>query len=60
MNVEEKLYLLFSNRVNVCQVGPMARSVADVAILLGVISEIDLQGCDVDISSSLPNQVKGH
>lgn len=46
--------------INVCQVGPMARSVADAAILLGVISDIDLQGCDVDITSCLPNQVQFH
>lgn len=36
----------------------MGRSVADVAILLGAISDIDLQGCDEDISSCLSDQVQ--
>lgn len=35
----------------------MARSVEDASILMGVISDIDLHGCDLNISTCLGNQV---
>lgn len=37
----------------------MVRSVEDASILMGVISDIDLQGCDLDIVACLENQVNG-
>lgn len=35
----------------------MARSVNDAAALLGTISDIDLMGCDVDVSTCLSEKV---
>lgn len=35
----------------------MARSVTDAAILMGSISDIDLKGCNLDVSTCLSNQV---
>ncbi|XP_037033713.1 probable amidase At4g34880 [Bradysia coprophila] len=45
--------LAFSNDV----VGPMVRTVQDASILMGVISDIDLKGCNLNISSCLQDRV---
>ncbi|XP_037037342.1 probable amidase At4g34880 [Bradysia coprophila] len=44
--------LAFSNDV----VGPMVRTVEDASILMGVISDIDMQGCDLNIATCLENR----
>lgn len=44
--------LAFSNDV----VGPMTRTVEDAAILMGVVSNIDLEGCDLNIHSCLEDR----
>lgn len=36
----------------------MVRSVEDASILMGVISDINLQGCDLNIATCLENQVE--
>lgn len=36
----------------------MVRTVEDAAILMGVISDIDLQGCNLNISSCLEDTVQ--
>lgn len=37
----------------------MVRSVEDASILMGVISDIDMQGCDLNIATCLENRVSG-
>lgn len=38
----------------------MARSVKDAAVLMGSLSDIDLQGCNLDVSTCLPKKVIGN
>jgi len=35
----------------------MVRSVEDASILMGVISDIDMQGCDVNVATCLEDRV---
>ncbi|KAG4075771.1 hypothetical protein HA402_003597 [Bradysia odoriphaga] len=45
--------LAFSNDV----VGPMVRTVQDASILMGVISNVDLKGCNLNVSTCLQDQM---
>lgn len=36
----------------------MVRTVEDASVLMGVISDVDMQGCDLNIATCLENRVR--